>query len=71
VSEIRDLPCPGPQLFDYMRNQARQFNMSVFKMALADPVELVSTVWFGLVVISGADNHLPTLQMRVEFRIGE
>ncbi|XP_076462664.1 KICSTOR complex protein SZT2-like isoform X2 [Babylonia areolata] len=36
---IRDLPCPGPQLFDYMRTQGRQFGMDVFRMSPLDVVE--------------------------------
>ncbi|KAL8610620.1 hypothetical protein ACOMHN_006339 [Nucella lapillus] len=36
---IRDLPCPGPQLFDYMRTQSRQFAMDVFRMSPCDVVE--------------------------------
>ena len=42
TAEIRNLPCPGPQLFDYMRNQSRQFNMSRFRMTASDTFEPVS-----------------------------
>ncbi|KAK7100732.1 hypothetical protein V1264_023626 [Littorina saxatilis] len=37
--EIFNLPCPGPQLYDYMRNQSRQFDMSVFRMTPSDVFE--------------------------------
>lgn len=34
--QIRELPCPGSQLFDYMRKQIRQFSMTVFRMIASE-----------------------------------